>query len=309
MEQFSKDQKAPKTEQGKNLILVVLVLLVLISGAKLYLDHLDKNKQTAEISVLTAENEILSARLDSVEKQLQIRILELEKLGANVTELRFLQDQLIQEKKSNAQRSAGEIEALNQRIKDLSTLLVQKDKEIGQLQERFQAVSSENEELKSNQSELEKEVTEINLQKEELATKVAEASKLKISGIRVFGINARGKELDAKGKTFKKKQIKGIRIVVQLADNSVAEKGSRTAYLQLVGPNKLPIFDLAKGSGTFKWSGEEEFFTVKQEFWYDTKEQTIVFFYEKGSAYSLGIHEVKLYVDKQYLGSSSFLIE
>jgi len=309
MEQFSKDQKAPKTEQGKNLILVVLVLLVLISGAKLYLDHLDKNKQTAEISVLTTENEILSTRLDSVEKQLQIRILELEKLGANVTELRFLQDQLIQEKKSNAQRSAGEIEALNQRIKDLSTLLVQKDKEIGELQERFQALSSENEELKSNQTELEKEVTEINSQKEELTTKVAEASKLKISGIRVSGINARGKELDAKGKTFKKKQIKGIRIVVQLADNAVADKGSRTAYLQLVGPNKLPIFDLAKGSGTFKWSGEEEFFTAKQEFWYDTKEQTIVFFYEKGSAYSLGVHEVKLYVDKQYLGSSSFVIE
>jgi len=98
MDQFSKDQKPQKAEQGKNLILVLLVLLVLISGVKLYLDHLDKNKQTAEITVLTAENQALSTRLDSVEKQLQIRIQELEKLGANVTELRFLQDQLIQEK-------------------------------------------------------------------------------------------------------------------------------------------------------------------------------------------------------------------
>jgi DNA repair exonuclease SbcCD ATPase subunit len=309
MDQFSKDQKPQKAEQGKNLILVLLVLLVLISGVKLYLDHLDKSKQTAEISVLTTENQILSTRLDSVEKQLQIRIQELEKLGANVTELRFLQDQLIQEKKSNAQRSAGEIEALNQRIKDLSTLLVQKDKEISQLQERFQAVSSENDVLKSNQSELEKEVTEINLQKQELATKVAEASKLKISGIRVSGMNARGKALDSKGKTFKKKQLKGIQVVVQLADNAIAEKGSRMAYLQVVGPNKLPIFDLAKGSGTFNWSGEEEFFTAKQEFWFDSKEQTLVFFYEKGSSYNLGKYEVKLFVEKQYLGSSSFVID
>jgi predicted nucleic acid-binding Zn-ribbon protein len=309
MDQFSKDQKPQKAEQGKNLILVLLVLLVLISGVKLYLDHLDKNKQTAEITVLTAENQALSTRLDSVEKQLQIRIQELEKLGANVTELRFLQDQLIQEKKSNAQRSASEIEALNQRIKDLSTLLVQKDKEISQLQERFQAVSSENEMLKNNQSELEKEVTEINQQKQELATKVAEASKLKISGIRVSGMNARGKALDSKGKTFKKKQLKGIQVVVQLADNAIAEKGSRMAYLQVVGPNKLPIFDLAKGSGTFNWSGEEEFFTAKQEFWFDSKEQTLVFFYEKGSAYSLGIHEVKFFVDQQYLGSSTFVID
>ncbi len=309
MDQFSKDQKPQKAEQGKNLILVLLVLLVLISGVKLYLDHLDKNEQTAEISVLTAENQILSTRLDSVEKQLQIRIQELEKLGANVTELRFLQDQLIQEKKSNAQRTASEIEALNQRIKDLSSLLIQKDKEISQLQERFQAISSENEVLKSNQSELEKEVTEINLQKQELATKVAEASKLKISGIRVTGMNARGKALEGKSKTFKKKQLKGIQVTVQLADNAIAEKGSRMAYLQVVGPNKLPIFDLAKGSGTFNWSGEEEFFTLKQEFWYDSKEQTLVFFFEKGSAYSLGLHEVKIFVDQQYLGSSTFVID
>ncbi len=309
MDQFSKDQKPQKAEQGKNLILVLLVLLVLISGVKLYLDHLDKNEQTAEISVLTAENQILSTRLDSVEKQLQIRIQELEKLGANVTELRFLQDQLIQEKNSNAQRTASEIEALNQRIKDLSSLLIQKDKEISQLQERFQAISSENEVLKSNQSELEKEVTEINLQKQELATKVAEASKLKISGIRVTGMNARGKALEGKSKTFKKKQLKGIQVTVQLADNAIAEKGSRMAYLQVVGPNKLPIFDLAKGSGTFNWSGEEEFFTLKQEFWYDSKEQTLVFFFEKGSAYSLGLHEVKIFVDQQYLGSSTFVID
>ena len=308
MDQQLKNQAPQKSEQGKNLILVVLVLLVLISGAKLYLDHLEKGKQTEEITVLTEENNALSTRLDSVETQLELRIQELEKLGANVTELRFLQDQLIQEKKSNTQRSAREIAALNQRINDLSTLLVQKDKEITELQARYQALSSENETLKSTQSEMEKEVAEINIQKQELATKVAEASKLKLSGIRISGINARGKELAA-GKAFKNKQLKGIQVVAKLAENSVAEKGSRTAYLQVLGPNKLPLFDLAKGSGNFNWSGKEEFYTVKQEFWFDTNEQTLVFFYEKGSPYPVGTYEIKLYVDKHYVGNSSFVID
>lgn len=308
MDQQLKNQAPQKSEQGKNLILVVLVLLVLISGAKLYLDHLEKSKQTEEIIVLTEENNALSTRLDSVETQLELRIQELEKLGANVTELRFLQDQLIQEKKSNTQRSAREIAALNQRINDLSTLLVQKDKEINELQARYQALSSENETLKSTQSEMEKEVAEINIQKQELATKVAEASKLKLSGIRISGINARGKELAA-GKAFKNKQLKGIQVVAKLGENTVAEKGSRIAYLQVLGPNKLPLFDLAKGSGNFNWSGKEEFYTVKQEFWFDTNEQTLVFFYEKGSPYPVGTYEIKLYVDKHYVGSSSFVID
>ncbi|MCE2777201.1 MAG: hypothetical protein LW824_06135, partial [Algoriphagus sp.] len=89
MDQQLKNQAPQKSEQGKNLILVVLVLLVLISGAKLYLDHLEKSKQTEEITGLTEENTALSTRLDSVETQLKLRIQELEKLGANVTELRF----------------------------------------------------------------------------------------------------------------------------------------------------------------------------------------------------------------------------
>ena len=130
MDPSEKTQAKPKSEQGKNLILVVLVLLVVISGAKLFLDYLDKSQQTEQLSELTAENKALSDRLDSVEVQLQLRIQELEKLGANVTELRFLQDQLIQERKSNIQRSSQEIAGLNQRINDLSSLLVQKDEEI-----------------------------------------------------------------------------------------------------------------------------------------------------------------------------------
>jgi Tfp pilus assembly protein PilN len=308
MDHPNQNQATQKSEQGKNLILIVLVLLVLISGTKLYLDHLEKNKQTEEITVLTEENKALSTRLDSVESQLEIRIQELEKLGANVTELRFLQDQLIQEKKSNTQRSAREIAALNQRITDLSTLLVQKDKEITELQMRYQALNSENQALKSTQSEMEKEVASINLQKQELASKVAEASKLKLSSLRISGINARGKEL-ASAKGFKGKQLKGIQVVAKLAENTIAEKGSRTAYLQILGPNKLPIFDLAKGSGTYTWSGTEEFYTAKQEFWFDTNEQTLVFFYEKGSSYPSGTYEIRLYIDKNYLGNSTFVVD
>jgi len=111
------------------------------------------------------------------------------------------------------------------------------------------------------------------------------------------------------GKAFKNKQLKGIQVVAKLAENTVAEKGSRTAYIQVIGPNKLPLFDLAKGSGSFNWSGEEEFYTSKQEFWFDTKEQTLVFYYEKGSAYPVGTYEIKLYVDKQYVGSGTFSID
>uniref|UniRef100_UPI004048C852 hypothetical protein n=1 Tax=Algoriphagus sp. TaxID=1872435 RepID=UPI004048C852 len=308
MDPSEKTQAKPKSEQGKNLILVVLVLLVVISGAKLFLDYLDKSQQTEQLSELTAENKALSDRLDSVEVQLQLRIQELEKLGANVTELRFLQDQLIQERKSNIQRSSQEIAGLNQRINDLSSLLVQKDEEISSLQERFKALSTENEALKSTQTEMEKEVETIQLQKKELANRVAQASKLKLQAIRLSGLNARGKELSG-GKPFKRKQLKGIQVIAKLSENALAEKGSRTAYLQVIGPNGLPLFDLSKGSGTFTWKGENEFFTAKQEFWFDANEQSLVFLFEKGTSFASGVYEVKVLLDQEELGSSTFQVD
>lgn len=305
MDLTKKDQSKP--EQSKNLVILVLVLLVLISGTKLYLDYLEKNQQAEEITALTTENIQLNTKLDSVEKELQLRIDDLERLGANVTELKFLQDQIIQEKKSNAQRSAREIAALNQRINDLASLLDEKDKEIRELQARNQALNSENEALKSSQKEMEKEVATVNIQKQELASKVAEAEKLSLVGIRVSGINGRGKELST-SKGFKNKQLKGVQLVAKLGRNTIAEKGSRTAYIQVIGPNKLPLYDLSKGSGTINWSGKEEFYTAKQEFWYDSNEQTLVFFYEKGSSYPVGNYEVNLYIDSYFVGSSSFSV-
>lgn len=303
-----KIQTKPKSEQGKNLILVFLLLLVVISGAKLFLDNLDKSKLKEQISELTTENEALSDRLDSVEVQLQLRIQELEKLGANVTELRFLQDQLIQERKSNVQRSSREIADLNQRINDLASLLVQKDEEISSLQERFKALSSENEVLKSKQTEMEKEVEFIQLQKQELTHRVAQASKLKLQAIRLSGLNARGKELSGV-KPFKRKQLKGIQVIAKLSENTLAEKGNRTAYLQVIGPNRLPLFDLSKGSGTFTWKGENEFFTAKQEFWFDAKEQSLIFLFEKGTSFASGVYEVKVLLDQEELGSSTFQVD
>lgn len=303
-----KIQTKPKSEQGKNLILVFLLLLVVISGAKLFLDNLDKSKLKEQISELTTENEALSDRLDSVEVQLQLRIQELEKLGANVTELRFLQDQLIQERKSNVQRSSREIADLNQRINDLASLLVQKDEEISSLQERFKALSSENEVLKSKQTEMEKEVEFIQLQKQELTHRVAQASKLKLQAIRLSGLNARGKELSGV-KPFKRKQLKGIQVIAKLSENTLAEKGNRTAYLQVIGPNGLPLFDLSKGSGTFTWKGENEFFTAKQEFWFDAKEQSLIFLFEKGTSFASGVYEVKVLLDQEELGSSTFQVD
>jgi hypothetical protein len=305
----SEHEKGSSKAQSKNLVLIVLVLLVLISGVKLVTDHQEQTEKTAVILQLTTENEGLTARLDSVENELLLRIKELQQLGADVRELQLLRNQLAAEKKSTSQRTAAEMETLNKKIASLGTLLLQKDKEIQQLQSNNELLISENTDLKTAKTTLEEEVAAVKLEKAGLAEKVAEAAKLKASFIRISAVNARGKEVVEPNKTYKGRQMKAVKVVLTLAENTLAEKGMRTIYLQLLGPTKQPIFDVAKGSGTFLVSGEEQFYTSKQEVLYDNREQALIFLFEKGTAFSLGRHEVKLFIDNYALSGGSFSIQ
>ncbi|MEB2774528.1 hypothetical protein SYJ56_04380 [Algoriphagus sp. D3-2-R+10] len=298
-----------KKDQGKNIIIIVLVLLVIISGIKLYTDYVDRTKKSEEILLLSTENNDLNKRLDSVTYQLDLRIQEIEKLGGDVKALEEVRDQLIVERNTSRQRSTSEIVALNEKIKSYNSMIVEKDQEILELRALNQQLFTENQDLKTTQAEIEEEVAQLNIQKEDLQAKVNVASMLKAENIEIAAVNSKGKERVETTKDFKNRQIERIKVSFNLADNKVAEKGPRNIYVQVLAPNEQPIFDVAKGSGTFMMNGAEKFYTVKQDVIFDNTEQELTFFYEKGSDYASGIHQVKIYVDNYEVGSKTFTVK
>lgn len=298
-----------KKDQGKNIIIIVLVLLVIISGIKLYTDYVDRTKKSEEILLLSTENNDLNKRLDSVTYQLDLRIQEIEKLGGDVKSLEEVRDQLIAERNTSRQRSSSEIVALNEKIKSYNGMIVQKDQEILELRAMNQQLFTENQDLKTTQAEIEEEVAQLNIQKEDLQAKVNVASMLKAENIEISAVNSNGKERVETTKDFRNRQIERIKVSFNLADNKVAEKGPRNIYVQVLAPNAQPIFDVAKGSGTFMMDGAEKFYTVKQDVIFDNTEQELTFFYEKGTDYTSGIHQVKIFVDNYEVGSKTFTVK
>lgn len=303
------NQTNPKKDQSKNIIIIVLILLVIISGIKLYTDYVDRTKKTEEILLLSTENNELNRRLDSVTYQLDLRIQEIEKLGGDVKALEAVRDQLISERNSAKQRSNAEISALNSKINNLNGLITQKDQEILELRAANQQLFSENQDLKTTQAQIEEEVAQLNIQKQNLQAKVDVASMLKAENIVVAAVNSRGKERVETTKDFKNRQIERLKVSFKISDNKVAEKGPRNVYVQVLGPNSQPIFDVAKGSGTFMINGQEQFYTVKQDIIFDNTGQSLVFYYEKGSDYAKGNHEIKLFVDNYQVGSKTFTVK
>lgn len=302
-------EASPNKDQNKNIIIIVLVLLVIISGIKLYTDYVDRTKKTEEILLLSTENNELNKRLDSVTYQLDLRIQEIEKLGGDVQALEAVRDQLIAERNSSRQRSNSEIAALNGKINNLNGLIAEKDQEILELRAANQQLFAENQDLKTTQAEIEEEVVQLNMQKQDLQAKVDVASMLKAENISIAAVNSRGKERVETTKDFRNRQIERLKVSFNLADNKVAQKGPRNVYIQVLDGNAQPIFDVAKGSGTFMIDGAEQFYTVKQDIIFDNTEQVLTFYYEKGSDYASGNHEVQIFVDNYQVGKKTFSVK
>lgn len=296
-------EKPNKSENGKNILIIVLIILVVISGIKLYMDHLDKSRKSEEILILSEENNDLNRRIDSVTYQLDLRIQEIEKLGGDVKALEEIREQLIAERNSDKKRTSQEIAALNQRISSYSKTIQEKDAEILQLREINQQLYAENEGLKSTQSQIEEEVVKLNMKQQELQEKVNVAAVLKAENIVVAAVNSRGRERED---GFRDRQIEKLKVSFNIADNKVAEHGNRDIYVQVIAPNNQPIFDIAKGSGTFTIDGREEFYTAHQDLFFNNTKQALTYYYEKGSKYTSGKYEVRIYADGYQIGTSSF---
>ena len=172
-----------------------------------------------------------------------------------------------------------------------------------------QQLYAENQDLKTTQAEIEEEVAKLNLQKEDLQAKVNVASMLKAENITVAAINRRGRERVETTNDFRNRQIERIKISFNFADNKVAPPGPRNVYVQILAPNEQPIFDVAKGSGTFTVDGVEQFYTVKQDVLFNNSGEPLTFYYEKGSDYTSGDHTIRIFVDNYQIGSSTFSVK
>lgn len=298
-----------KKDQGKNIIIGVLVLLVLISGIKVFSDYQTRIEINQEVLKLSSSNSELNVRIDSITYQLDLRIQTIEKLGGSIDALEDIKNKLLAERSLGKKRTSAEIAALHQEINGLISTIKEKDDEILTLREVNQALNIINQDLKTNQTSIEEKVSELNVQKNKLQEKITIASKLKAEKIIVSAVNARGRERVETTKDFRNRQIERLKVSFTIADNKIAEKGPCNVFVQVLAPNSKPIFDIAKGSGTFMVNGEELFFTAKQDIIFDNSQQILTFYYEKGTEYSKGIHDIRVFIDDYQIGSTSFNVK
>ncbi|MDF9796723.1 DNA repair exonuclease SbcCD ATPase subunit [Catalinimonas alkaloidigena] len=306
---MSTNQTEQQRSKNRTILITVIGLLLLVNVVTLFLYYQNNQEMGTELQSSKEELEETYNKLESMSNELNLKIEELQKLGEDVEELRLIRETLEQEKEqlqNEGQLAQKRYDQIRNRVEGYRELLIKKDAEIAELKELNEALYAENTELKEDQRVLNKTISEVKTNNEQLSEKVEVASMLKAENISVMGINGRGnaKERDR----YRNNQIEQLQLKFNLAKNDVAPVEGKDIMVRVIDPDGNVIFDVAKGAGTFMKDGKEVFFTQKQEILFDNTQQELTFLYEKGSDYAEGRHTIEIYTDDYIIGKTNFEI-
>ena len=321
-----------QSENKLKIAVAVLVLLALALGF-LYFRERQDNHKVEEISTSQAK-ELLSAntKLDSIENQLNNKIVEIKRLGGNVDELIRAKTQLQADKVALQKMEGFSVKKYEIKIKDYLAFLGQKDAQLITLRKENGILSAKNDSLSKEtknllegisfaqkalsdsttnyslkQKELSDRAKEVEARNRELNDKVSQAAALRAESINIYAISAKGRETD--GSSVKSKRIDKVRITFYLQENQVTTREAKTIYLRILDPSGATVADMETGSGTFSYKGKETTYTARQKILFDNSHQSVEFVYSRGLPYREGKHIIELYAEGYRIGEGVFEVK
>ena len=298
--------QAPKKSNKNAIIIAILSVIIVVQAVKIYLDTKEKQQINTDLTSTRDELATTEQRLREINAELDQKIQEVTKLGGDVSDLQAAKAEIEAELNRSRRATGQEIKALKDKVEGYETLLKNKDEEIEKLRSVNKELLTENTTLKTQKNVLGDSINRLSQSKDELATKVAIASQLKIENFRVVALNDKGKERQS---PFRARQVAQLKVEFNIAQNNVAPVEGKKIMIRIIDENNQVLFDVARGSGTFLLNGKEEFYTASQEILFDNTQQKLSFLYDKGSEYAAGTYNLEVYTDDYLMGSGQFVVK
>lgn len=282
---------------SKTVMIVLAVVAALLLAVLLYV-WISKNTLVKELNV---EKENLTEEL--VELQHDYDNLSTENADLN--------DSLIVEKEKVGQL----IERLQKTEATNRAKIRQYEKELGTLRSimksyihQIDSLNTLNTELRADAAEARKEAQESKRQYDNLRTTTDELSKrasvgavVKGRGVVLSAINSQNKPTD------RSSRVKKLKTCLSLIENSIAEKGYRTVYIRVKGPDGVLL--ATDSQNKFTCSGEQMIYSASREVDYQGDEVEICVYFENPQGFVKGVYTVDVYTDETKIGSADLLLK
>ena len=299
-----------KSNTGMLVGLILMTILAAVFGYLYYNERTLTTKQSSDLEARVSELAASEIKLDSISKQLDARIQEVQGLGGDIEELQKVKAALENDRIALRKGTAN----MGRKIKEYETFLNKKDEEIAQLREENQQLISQNETLVQEKTQLETvkqavsdSLSTVSAKNTELESKVTMAAALRARNVKVYAVSSKGKIRE--GENVKSKRVDKVRVDFMLEKNPLTENDNKTIYMRIIDPSGATISDTKTGSGVFDYNGQEQAYTISKDVLYANNNQDVSIMYDRDAAFPKGKYTVELYAEGFSVGEGSFSVK
>lgn len=299
-----------KSNTGLLIGLILMTILAAVFGYLYYKEHNITQKQETDLEARVSELAASEIKLDSISKQLDARIQEVQGLGGDIAELQKVKASLESDRVALRKGNAS----MGRKIKEYEDFLTKKDTEIAQLREENQQLISQNETLNQEKTELQtsKQAVSDSLRgvvekNTELESKVTQAAALRARNVKVYAVSSKGKVRE--GENVKSKRVDKVRVDFILEKNPLTLNDNKTVYLRIIDPSGATISDTKTGSGVFQYNGQEQGYTISKDVAYSNNNQDVSILYDRDAPFTSGKYTIELYSEGFSIGEGSFSVK
>ena len=283
--------------------IAVAVITLLLVGMGYLIYSLNKsneeNKQMLELAEMDKremENEYENFARQYNEMKTQINN---DSLMAQLEQEQQRTQELLEELRRTKNNDAAEIARLKKELATMREVLKSFVAEIDSLNRLNTQLMGENENLRQQQVQQQQQISTLSEEKESLSDKVAIASQLDATGLRITALNKRGKEVK------KTKDIKKFQISFNIARNVTAASGNRSIFVRILKPTG----EVLNGGGTFPFENRNLEYSIRKDIEYNGEETPVTVYWDVQEMLIAGQYKVQIFADGNNIGGSSINFE
>ncbi len=308
VEENGKASLKVENDQNKSLnrILIALVILLSIALGITLWQYFELRKESSqkgsEIEYLTDERGELQDELENMLQEFDSLETDNDSMKVELAQRREEVEDLLNKVKDKDYA----IYKLRKETKTLRTIMKGYVVTIDSLNTLNVGLREENKEVRRVLSQERSKTKELQKSNENLSSKVAIASRLDVSQVRVFGVNVRR---DMTGKeTNRAKRTDKIRVCFNLNENKVAKAESKSLYIRILAPDGQL---LAAGTGEehrFEFNGSKGYYSDQLKVDYDNTSKEYCLDWERPSEdyeFLAGQYSIFIYAEDYEIANTS----
>ena len=292
--------KVGKSKAVAFLAALIVILVFMLAGLG-WLYYSEK-QESEEIQLqLIAEKDSIALNLQDIMYEYDVLETDNEAINLKLEEEQKRAEKLYNELKQVKQVSYAKIKEYQKELGTLRAIMKDMVYEIDSLNTLNQQLIAENIKVRQEFTMSQKTVESLEKRTEELSSTVMKGSVIRVRDIVVVTLNKRSNEVS------RARRVEKIRTCFTLSENSIAEPGTRRAYIRILGPDG---YILAKSStDLFEFEGENIVFSASRDIDYQNKDIDLCIFYDNNGELIAGKYEVTIYLDGYMVGYGEFSLK